>query len=195
MIQQVFPQNFYGLITPPNKNEVLEHIQDVHLTEDQNFGWGSKCIVKRERIDGIELFQLLKPSFEKFISELGITCGLRIQDSWRNTYVKGYFQEIHDHLPADLSAVLFTNDHEEGSGEFYFYNRNSSELTPNWYLNILRDPSYHHVKYKKGDIIFFPSHMLHGVTPYMSDTKRITFALNFEIVFDFDMNHRSPQYQ
>ena len=59
MIQQVFPQNFYGVITPPNKEELLHHIDNIILTEDQNFSWGSKCIVKRERIDGIELFHLL----------------------------------------------------------------------------------------------------------------------------------------
>ena len=38
----------------------------------------------------------------------------------------------------------------------------------NWYPEI-----------QEGDVIIFPSYLLHGVRPHMSDTQRITLAINF----------------
>ena len=34
---------------------------------------------------------------------------------------------------------------------------------------------------ERGDILFFPSHMLHGVTPHKSDTPRITVSGNIKL--------------
>ena len=34
---------------------------------------------------------------------------------------------------------------------------------------------------KRGDILFFPSHMLHGVSPHKSDNPRITISGNISI--------------
>ena len=33
----------------------------------------------------------------------------------------------------------------------------------------------------KGDIVFFPSHMIHGVSPHKSDNPRITVSGNITI--------------
>ena len=34
---------------------------------------------------------------------------------------------------------------------------------------------------KRGDILFFPSHMLHGVSPHKSDIPRMTVSGNIEL--------------
>ena len=36
-------------------------------------------------------------------------------------------------------------------------------------------------KIKSGDIILFPGHMFHGVTPHESDEVRITMSANFDL--------------
>ena len=37
------------------------------------------------------------------------------------------------------------------------------------------------IEEKKGDILFFPSHMIHGVTPHQSDIPRITISGNISL--------------
>ena len=64
--------------------------------------------------------------------------------------------------------------------EFYFYDRNSSQLTPS--IKRLVDYSNAHgIKAKAGDILFFPSHMLHGVSPHRLDTPRTTISGNISV--------------
>ena len=38
------------------------------------------------------------------------------------------------------------------------------------------------VNIQKGEVIFFPGHVLHGVTPNLSDVDRKTIAVNVNIV-------------
>ena len=37
------------------------------------------------------------------------------------------------------------------------------------------------IEAEKGDIVFFPSHMIHGVSPHKSDNPRITVSGNITI--------------
>lgn len=170
------------LITPPNKDEVIEAAENIQLkpSNDQEFSWGNRCLSKKERIEPTEIFQLIKPSFQIFKDSISNrSIGLKLTDAWRNIYYKGYHQEVHDHSDADLSAVLFLNDYEKGSGEFYFFDRYSSEINGIWDKILSRNDS---INYKAGDIIFFPSYMLHGVTPLISG-ERVSFAFNFDMFF------------
>ena len=43
-------------------------------------------------------------------------------------------------------------------------------------------------KIESGDIIFFPGHMLHGVTPHESDEVRITMSANFDLKVEGEYN-------
>ena len=42
-------------------------------------------------------------------------------------------------------------------------------------------PDNFQIEPDKGDILFFPSHMLHGVSPHKSDTPRVTISGNITI--------------
>ena len=46
---------------------------------------------------------------------------------------------------------------------------------------LLQYDNTHHVDYEAGEVIFFPGHMLHGVTPHKSDEVRKTFSVNFNL--------------
>ena len=63
---------------------------------------------------------------------------------------------------------------------FYFYDRNNTCLEENT-KRLLQYSNNHHVDYKAGEVIFFPGHMLHGVTPHKSDEVRKTFSVNFNL--------------
>ena len=75
-----------------------------------------------------------------------------------------------------IFPVYFMNDGDE----FYFYDRNSTSLTHS-IKDLIGYKNTYGIESKAGDIMFFPSHMLHGVSPIKNDATRITMSVNFDI--------------
>ena len=124
---------------------------------------------------------VLGPSIESFFSELpSPPFKIQMDDIWRTSYKRGGFQEIHDHLPSDLSGVIFLDDIEDDFGQFYFHHRHHSEWSAEW-RSLFFPESRLHLKGKRGQVLFFPSHMLHGVTIHRSDKLRRTVAFNIKL--------------
>ena len=59
--------------------------------------------------------------------------------------------------------------------------KNFQGKLPNNFEDLISFESTANISYKKGDIIFFPSHTLHGVTSHQSDDIRKTLSVNFKI--------------
>jgi len=113
MIHNTFVHSFHSLIDPPNKEELLYALENAPLTKDQYFEWTLNCSVTTERLD-LDL-DVFFPSLDLFFKDLEANANLNISlhEVWRNTYSKGYFQELHDHLPLHLSGVVFLTDWKE----------------------------------------------------------------------------------
>lgn len=142
------------------------------------------CNVKSLSIDANDIVPYLTPVLKEFCKELDKKLNFFVKDSWLNFYNQNDFQEIHGHsADAQLSMVYFVNYNPVTDGKFYFFNRNYTDrelskfstlidkfqaVMSNWYPNI-----------EEGDILIFPSYLLHGVRPHESNTQRITLAVNF----------------
>ncbi len=176
----IFSSYFYSIIEPPNKEELLNIAENPPLHEKQYFEWSEDCSVSVERLPYDVFGKLITPSLIEFQKEFQIDRPFAVEDIWKTTYTRGSYQEIHDHSGCEISCVLFLDDLEEDGSKFFFYNRHSSELSLSW-LEYLPDqhPTNYYVDYKRGDAIFFPSYMLHGVTCHRSDKQRRTVAFNF----------------
>ena len=98
---------------------------------------------------------------------------------WLNLYERDFYQEIHCHKGYDISSIFFVNDGGDFS-EVLFYDRNATNFSDN-FEDLISFESTVNISYKKGDIIFFPSHTLHGVTSHQSDDIRKTLSVNFKI--------------
>tara|TARA_B100000287_G_C20325923_1_gene659739 strand:+ start:84 stop:656 length:573 start_codon:yes stop_codon:yes gene_type:complete len=189
MITFPFPQDFYVTVDPPNKKDLLKVCDNGKLNKNQVFSWKGWCAVKCERLVVDEILPVLGPSIDEFMKRVSLGLhtsfknDLYIDDVWRNTYTKGCSQEVHDHLLCDISGVIFLDDYRQGSSEFYFFNRNYPDLSTGW-RKIIGINSNHNpqITAKRGQIIFFPSHMLHGVTPHNNSKPRKTVSFNINIV-------------
>ena len=78
------------------------------------------------------------------------------------------------------------NDYQENDAKFYFVNERDRVTSNNW-TNLCSGatgamPDNLEIEPDKGDILFFPSHMLHGVSPHKSDTPRITISGNMTLL-------------
>jgi len=176
-----FPTDFYTYHEPSNKEDLIRACKKAPKDKDQRFSWGKLSISKRERIDATEIYNELIPCIEEFCNDLEIkSVGIKVIDAWRNTYKKGYHQEPHDHRGSDLACVIFLDDYKEDQSTLYFTNmRHWCEPSDEW-TNILNVHSWK-MSPPRGGVMFFPSHMLHGVTPHNSKKERTTVSLNMTL--------------
>ncbi len=176
----IFPTHFYWIFDVPNFKEVLDYC-DKQTNYSDTPSWASMCNIRTISLDINELFPIIEPSVTLFLDEMKEDVELLpTKEPWLNFYERGGHQEIHDH-PSDIVSVMFLNDGKNFS-EFFFYNRHGRDLNDAW-----RDSSKFSLhttwspEITAGQIIFFPGHMLHGVTQHDNDTIRKTLACNFTI--------------
>ena len=181
-----FNNYFYSLITPENQDELLNHCLNAKAV-DQNIPWGSICVNEKEILELNGFIELLKPSIFRFLKELTPTpLEVELNEIWRNRYSKGCFQEIHHHHGADISFTIFCDDFNETSSEFYFYNENSRYMDIR-FRQIMEEAGSLYMddswtpEPMRGDIIFFPSYFLHGVSVHKNDNVRTTVSGNMLI--------------
>ena len=177
----LFPSSFYTQYKAPNAEELIEVINSYEdkLVNNSKFKWGQMCSSDKIPLKFESFQSLLQPSIDLFADDLGLTFNYTLYNPWINLYKKGDFQEIHDHISQDFACVFFAND-GENFAQFYFSDRNTTALTRGA-KTLLKYQNNYPLKFDVGDIIFFPSHVLHGVTPHRSDTIRKTLAFNFDV--------------
>ena len=182
MIEIPFYNDFYSIIEPENKDEIIEHCTNAVPLPDQDFVWGEHCISEKVYLKLTGFSELLKPYIIECLSEVvNIPYGYYLLEVWKNTYHRYYHQEPHYHGGCELSFVIFLNDYKENDASFYFVNE-KDRVTPDTWSDIshkMSDSKW--IEPKRGDILFFPSHMLHGVSPHKSDTPRVTISGNIEL--------------
>ena len=185
MIETPFWNDFFSVISPENQNEIIEHCINPALElPTEKFEWGDECLSEKVHLKLTGFTELLKPYVIEVLSEVideGIPYGFSIDEVWKNTYHRYYHQEQHDHQGFELSFVIFMNDYQENDAKFYFVNERN-RVTPTTWVDISEGmPDDLIIEANQGDILFFPSFMLHGVAPHQSDTPRITISGNITI--------------
>tara|TARA_R110002020_G_scaffold37239_1_gene112445 strand:+ start:35177 stop:35734 length:558 start_codon:yes stop_codon:yes gene_type:complete len=177
----IFSPSFYFKYRAPNAEELigaLEHYTEQDI-DNSGFKWGKQCTIDRIPLEREDYHNMLEPSLMLLSKEVNLNFKYLMHAPWLNYYKRGSFQEIHGHEGNDMSCVFFANS-GIGFSEFFFFDRNSVSLS----IPMKSLVNYHNiskVEYEAGDILFFPSHMLHGVTPHKSDIVRKTFSVNFNL--------------
>jgi hypothetical protein len=95
-----------------------------------------------------------------------------VDNIWYNHYSIGENQEVHTHFGAALSGIYFLELNETNNTVFYSYSASMSHFS---------EPAKKTEFIKEGDIVLFPSHLLHYVLP--STKERTTIAFNIKCEF------------
>jgi len=193
MIQSIFPSNsFCSKINAPNKKDIFKALKSakVDITASEKITWNKYCDVKVEVLYIDEISPLFFPTLEIFFKDFNnIPITTEFSQIWRNTYYKGGYQEVHDHcspVDSDISGCFFLEDHNEDAGKFYFYNRDASQLNVTW-RKLLMGESIDEILSRMvapeaGDVLLFPSYVLHGVTPHQLSKPRTTVSFNLRFL-------------
>jgi predicted 2-oxoglutarate/Fe(II)-dependent dioxygenase YbiX len=141
------------------------------------------CEVNTEFFDSGESYEKymglivnsIYPALDNMLNEMPLVKpkSSKVSNIWYNYYQKGHSQEIHTHSgKATFSGVYVLSADEVNKTVFYSYasslvkhSKESKQLT----------------EAKEGDIILFPSNLLHYVLP--CEKERVTIAFNIDCEF------------
>ena len=103
-------------------------------------------------------------------------------DAWFHVTRRGGFFGLHNHPNASWSGVYCVDPGQRGSGLLTFVN---PLLASNMYLDAANTslrgafaPGVRQIDLEAGQLVLFPSSVLHDVKPYEGDGERITVAFN-----------------
>ena len=183
MIEIPFYNDFYSLILPDNHEEIIEHCLNATELPEESFQWGEVCLSEKVYLKHTGFTELLKPFIIEILSKVvEVPYSFSIEEVWKNTYHRNYHQEQHDHRGYELSFVIFMEDYKENDAKFYFVNERNRVTPANWLdISHIAMADDLHIAPKRGEILFFPSHLLHGVSPHLSDEPRITISGNITL--------------
>ena len=181
-INFLFLNNYYYHAPCINFNEI-EDIVNTYTEDDidnDNFDWGNNCDMDRTPVRNSNILPLISDNFKAFADEVGAKVKAKLWEPWLNTYKKAQYQDVHDHAEHYFAAIIFMNEGVDFA-KLYFMDTQKS-FSPPFIQNVFQmdDVWYPHVG--KGDIIIFPGHMLHGVSPHKNDEIRKTLSLNIDVI-------------
>ena len=131
-----------------------------------------EAFMKKEEWYNDKFLDLLSQEISEFCNNLNIS-NLDIGFIWAQRYKRREGMGVHTHGGSGISAVLYAdfNENEHRSTQFIspFHDVLSNAV-------ILAEPDV-----KEGDILFFPSYLLHHALPSTSDISRTIFSFNAEI--------------
>ena len=131
-------------------------------------------------VDDLKLGNLKKVVLEKaneFCKNYNLDFNLNLKESWVNFSENGGFQFEHYHVPYLLSGVYYyQSDGDDGAIQF---NSPNKWLDPNVYPF-----GYNNVTYQPivGRLLLFPSYLEHLVNINKTNSTRISFSFNIEVL-------------
>ena len=106
----------------------------------------------------------------------------RLQNSWAVRHNKGDWSQAHHHTNSVFSGVYYVKTNDT-SGNLVFTRTHDTVSTttfdfPYTNFNELNSKSFG-ITPQTGEVVMFPSHLMHSVDPNRSDTVRYAVAFNF----------------
>ena len=193
----------HSVISDEERENLLSQIMDEY-DKDEDYvvpfwdGDVNSSCYKEDCINYDALFKPIEDMYQKISKNLlPHNCG--INNMWYNVYRKGYSQEIHLHSsrgadPPTLFSGIYFCKYEEDHAPVKFWNPSTvylstmsanlveySDSKENFHIDSYGKEviSYHP---KQGDLIMFPSFLMHSVPIQRIDSKRVTISFNIQLV-------------
>ena len=115
---------------------------------------------------------------EYVIDQLNFLPKFQFQNWWININPKGGYHVAHTHPGSDLSVVWYLTDNHSGPIRFLSpFSHTRDQLDKSMGLE-----SDHPRLAEKGDLLVFPSDLVHYVEPNQSDEVRVSISFNLQLM-------------
>jgi uncharacterized protein (TIGR02466 family) len=168
-----------------NPRPLTQRNTQVFESEFQIFKWPERCVQQLKEFCWHHLMQMIGELNGYDAATLGRM--LIYSDSWFHVTRRGGFFALHNHPNASWSGVYCVDPGKHDpdkrhSGQLSFVNPtvNSAMFMDAATANLRGAFAYNisHVGLEPGQLVLFPSWVLHDVKPYEGEGERITVAFN-----------------
>ena len=176
-IYSIFPTPLFFSKYFINIDYLIEYIDTIEYNSNGGILQSKNTFILQE-----EIFSKLKLFFQLKIKEyvdniLGSDQLLDITQSWINVSKTNGYHNMHTHPNSIISGVFYFETHTDTPGiTFHKSNLNNFQLSRNKISDYTSD--IHTIFPEKGDLILFPSNLLHHVDNNQSSNRRISLSFN-----------------
>ena len=169
-IHQVKPTNLSNILSLLKKVDIHKGVTSTIWKSDFNTSIHTNIMEEWKE----EFTQLLIPDLNTYIDAMNPIYNeyyYNFSIPWVNCYKEGQYQEVHRHLPYDISYCFYYKM-PKNSGTLIFYKEkgDSSFLKKNY--------NEHTPNIQEGDLLIFDSSLSHFTSPSKSKEEKITVAGN-----------------
>lgn len=135
----------------------------------------------------------LNELIKNFLNELNVQVDYKVDiiENWLNQYVQGMYQELHTHVAGPKYGTTFGINYflkydPNKDCKFFFYNakhaiQETTGMTEMFENSPWRVDETFFPDVKEGDVIIFPSYLMHGVSLQENVGERITLTTNIRV--------------
>lgn len=150
------------------KDKILDIIKQ--STDIGNF-YQDTCITNySHKIESFELCNILQDTLVEFSNNFNKN--FEIKNLWFQQYTNGQYHPPHYHGSYGYSLILYVEFDKHIHKPTIFCNPNTFD-TENFYKSLDID---------EGDLVIFPSNIIHYVEPVVTDVKRTIVSCNFNLI-------------
>lgn len=178
MKKTLFEINYYQYSLPDwvvTKAKILEIVRQ--FKEVGNY-YNDTCITNySHKIESIELCELFKPALIEFASSFNKD--FEIKNIWFQEYTSGQYHSPHFHGSYGYSVIVYVQFDKTIHKPTIFCNPNTYD-TENFYKSLVVN---------EGDLVIFPSNIVHFVEPVLTDINRTIVSCNVNLLTPNDKEY------
>jgi uncharacterized protein (TIGR02466 family) len=156
---------------------------DVEFLSGEDYGLESDALltnISKNLLSSVSV-EKLKSVFLKHLDQYLTDVNSEATDvqviaSWLTKTHKGQSIEPHSHVDKDISGVYYINTNGD-DGDLILYSPNPAANT----TRFINSGNMLSIKPKAGQIVFFPSWLLHSTTKNRTDNERISLAVDMVV--------------
>lgn len=174
----------FGSIINEELNKTILNVLENQMKENEgvfhtNKGGYQTKIIFDEKINKFLLERSAKLIIENYQLK---NVKINLLNLWINHNLKGNYNLPHIHQYSNFSGIYYVEVTEEGGDLIFFRGDKSNQMLH--IQAILQEEDFReqfHIKPIKNQLIIFPSHLMHMVTPHLDDKPRVSVAFNLLI--------------
>ena len=179
-LRELFLERAAAGVRYTNPRPLTQRNPQVFESNFELFKWPEPCVQKLKQFCWHNLLPMIREL--NGYDEATMRRMLIYSDAWFHVTRRGGFFGLHNHPNASWSGVYCVDPGQRGSGLLTFVN---PLLASNMYLDAANTSmrgafasGVRQIDLEAGQLVLFPSWVLHDVKPYEGDGERITVAFN-----------------